>query len=589
MTEQNMPAHLPDSDTRYIRGSGRCSRCMHILNEKGQCSNCHFDQSIQNPANALPVGTVVAERFWLGQVLHQNGEGITYIAYDGEKEQRVVLREFFPQNLSYRDQNGHILVEQEHFMQFKTVLTSFVDLFHNISKLQDECEALYQIHGVFKDNSTVYICREYFEGKSLSAVLSGTMGEIGGEDLLTILKPFFKTLSKMHREGMIHGGICPDNILVSTDGQVRLCGFATAGLRTADAELDCELFEGYSAPEQYSVTGWQGSWTDLYAMGATMYRCVTGTRPPLSVDRLQRDTLVPAAELSPSIDRRISNAIAAALVLNSKHRVHTVEQFASILAKPVPQPATKSEPVVDEEPTVAIPLEATNRFAPPQPDKQQKRGDNGAKKGGKRQVKTTRQLVMMVAAIAAGLVILGSVIAFFMLHDSTPDGGSSSAKSSSSSSSSRSSSGSSSSSSSSGSSKGEPLKVPDLEGMNLSDIEADSELQATYTFKVVESYSSEYEAGKVISVSPSVGASIEEGDIITLTVSKGKEKVPVPDLIGASQAAAEAKLKELGIQYTIIPRQAVSGEASGVVVETDLSAGTEVTPGEETLLVYVSQ
>ena len=212
----------------------------------------------------------------------------------------------------------------------------------------------------------------------------------------------------------VHGGICPDNILVHGEGEVRLVGFATSALRTKGSELQCELFPGYSAPEQYSVTGWQGSWTDIYAVGATIYRCITGTRPQSADERLTADALLPPIEVNHTVDSRLSQAVAAALVLPSKGRIRTIEEFATAL---LPRQA----PTPSEAPTkeaVRITDEEEPRPAAQSPKK------GGRDSGG------NKKFIWMIAGIAAALVIVGAAIAVWLYTRPTEDpaGGSSSQK-----------------------------------------------------------------------------------------------------------------------------------------------------------------
>ena len=92
-----------------------------------------------------------------------------------------------------------------------------------------------------------------------------------------LFPPIFTTLSLIHNAGIIHRGICPENILITVKGEIKLIGFCISSMRTQNTELNAELYSGYAAPEQYNSLEWQGTWTDVYAISAVLYRMLTGT------------------------------------------------------------------------------------------------------------------------------------------------------------------------------------------------------------------------------------------------------------------------------------------------------------------------
>ncbi|MCQ4950313.1 PASTA domain-containing protein [Bittarella massiliensis (ex Durand et al. 2017)] len=529
-----------------------CIHCMTPL-EEGRCPRCHIDQNTPNPHPALPVHTVVAGRFLLGQVIHMDGEGIDYQGYDCQEERRVTVRELFPTGLVDREFNGSAGVAVGESMHFKTVVESFVDLYKSLAHIE-AAEALCQVYGVWKDRGTVYAVTEHFDGISLSVVLSRTIGEIDSAATLNILKPFFKTLREIHKLGMVHGGICPDNILVNGEGEVRLVGFATSALRTKGSELQCELFPGYSAPEQYSVTGWQGSWTDIYAVGATIYRCITGTRPQSADERLTADALLPPIEVNHTVDSRLSQAVAAALVLPSKGRIRTIEEFATaLLPRQVPTPS--------EAPTkeaVRITDEEEPRPAAQSPKK------GGKDSGG------NKKFIWMIAGIAAALVIVGAAIAVWLYTRPTEDpaGGSSSTPSS----------------STTSSEETKEIIVPSVIGKPLTEFKNEYD---DIPYRVVTEYSSEYDKDVICNLSPKAGEVLKEGEILTITVSSGPESIDMPDIVGKSWNTVKSELDSKKIQYTMTPSY-TGDQAIGTVVYSSVEAGTKIVPGNTKNSVKVS-
>ena len=392
------------------------------------------------------------------------------------------------------------------------------------------------------------------DGISLSVVLSRTIGEIDSAATLNILKPFFKTLREIHKLGMVHGGICPDNILVNGEGEVRLVGFATSALRTKGSELQCELFPGYSAPEQYSVTGWQGSWTDIYAVGATIYRCITGTRPQSADERRTADALLPPIEVNHTVDSRLSQAVAAALVLPSKGRIRTIEEFATaLLPRQVPTPS--------EAPTkeaVRITDEEEPRPAAQSPKK------GGKDSGG------NKKFIWMIAGIAAALVIVGAAIAVWLYTRPTEDpaGGSSSTPSS----------------STTSSEETKEIIVPSVIGKPLTEFKNEYD---DIPYRVVTEYSSEYDKDVICNLSPKAGEVLKEGEILTITVSSGPESIDMPDIVGKSWNTVKSELDSKKIQYTMTPSY-TGDQAIGTVVYSSVEAGTKIVPGNTKNSVKVS-
>lgn len=161
----------------------------------------------------------------------------------------------------------------------------------------------------FVDNDTVYVVYRYIRSLTLSAFLQRNGGELTWSQTKKMFLPLLNTLSQLHKKGIIHRGISPETILVDQDNKLWLTGFCIADIRAEGGDAGASLFEGYAAPEQYSLNSWQGNWTDVYGISAVLYRVLTGTRPSDGNSRRISDDLCPPDELNRKIPDNISDAI----------------------------------------------------------------------------------------------------------------------------------------------------------------------------------------------------------------------------------------------------------------------------------------
>ena len=184
----------------------------------------------------------------------------------------------------------------------------------------------------FEINNTAYIVMEYLEGVTLKQYLRENK-RIAAEDLVELLVPLIEALDEIHSQGLIHRDISPDNIMVLPDGRIKLMDFGAARDYTEFGEksLSIVLKPGYAPPEQYQTHGVQGPWTDIYALCATMYKCITGENPPDAIDRLVDDHLKKISTFGITVSPQIEEAIIKGMSVAAKDRYQNVGDFCEDL------------------------------------------------------------------------------------------------------------------------------------------------------------------------------------------------------------------------------------------------------------------
>lgn len=282
----------------------------------------------------LRKGTRLIGRYTIEGVLGQGGFGITYLGMDELHKKKVAIKEFFPQgivtrNIEYEDTVTVTLVgEKENYDKGKERFLKEAQTMAMFSKDKGIVKAL----DFFEINNTAYIVMEYLEGVTLKQYLRENK-RIDAEDLVELLVPLIEALDEIHSQGLIHRDISPDNIMVLPDGRIKLMDFGAARDHTEFGEksLSIVLKPGYAPPEQYQTHGVQGPWTDIYALCATMYKCITGENPPDAIDRLVDDHLKKISTFGITVSPQIEEAIIKGMSVAAKDRYQNVGDFCEDL------------------------------------------------------------------------------------------------------------------------------------------------------------------------------------------------------------------------------------------------------------------
>ncbi len=306
-----------------------CMGCMNELAEDGRCHYCSYTDDIPHLQAYLAPKTVLDNRYVIGKMLSYNGEGASYICYDMVGKCKCVCREYMPDTLCERASDGlSINVNKDCLAKYKTFMSEFADMNKVLSRMRNLTHIV-TAKDMFAENNTTYVILEYVEGVSLKKFLQSNTGFLTWDQVKKLFVPLFTTLNIIHNAGIIHRGISPENIIVTTDGELKLTGFCISSIRTSNTGMMPEFYSGYTAPEQYSSLQWQGTWTDVYAVAAVIYRILTGNMPLDANTRIHNDTLMEANRLNPRIPLHISDALAQAMAVRGEERTKTVTELVS--------------------------------------------------------------------------------------------------------------------------------------------------------------------------------------------------------------------------------------------------------------------
>lgn len=284
------------------------------------------------------------------EVLGQGGFGITYLAYDANLARQVAIKEYLPLELAVRDADANVHpVSSAQAERYQWGLERFIVEARTLARF--EHPAIVRVQSVFEANNTAYMVMEFQRGESLQQVLDRTR-TLPEDKLIALLDPLLDGLAVIHEQGFIHRDIKPANIFVREDGQSVLLDFGSArqALGQHTQHLTSVVSPGYAPFEQYYSRGdRQGPWTDIYGLGATLYRCIAGIVPMAAIDRSEailktsRDMFVAASELGEGrYSPAFLAAIDSALVFDEEQRPRTVEAWRASFARSAPPPAQRA-------------------------------------------------------------------------------------------------------------------------------------------------------------------------------------------------------------------------------------------------------
>ncbi len=557
--------------------------CMGHKEYSGPCEICgYMDNTAYLPSYLAP-RTVLMNRYIVGKLLSHNGEGAVYIAYDTEKNKAVEIKEYMPDLLCTRKKNEtQITVNPDALPLYKSYLSEFADLYKTLmNSIETDC--IQKIYGIFSENNTGYVVMEHLNGIPLSEYLENTDGVMVWEKAKEIFPPLFTALNLLHSATIVHRGLSPESVYIDGRGRLKLTAFGISASRTADQRLNCELFAGYAAPEQYSVSERQGGWTDIYGVCALLYHVLTGVKPQPANERLHDDTLAEPFLVNHNVPHNVSRAVMAGLILDTGARIHNMNLLVSKLFEQPKENDASDGPV---RPAVAIeniPSPARQEKKAPQRKPQQK----PKKKSKKKQEKSNIGTIIGISVFLA--IVAGFIVAIIYFSDQTHQLTNPAVTTT--------------AASTTPAETTPSITTVPPQTTTEKTTEDNTEkillpsfvdrfyntLESRYSilvFEPVYEYNDTYASGIVFEQDIPEGTEVTSGTVITLKVSKGPEAVALPDYVGKKVKDYTEELSELGIKYETEPEETTEFKKN-YVVRCDREIGDMIKISEdETVTVY---
>ena len=528
----------------------RCPACLETFQEGTACPHCGFDGARLEQAPFLKIGSVLKSRYRVGRVQSSNGEGAVYLAFDKEKKAKVFVREFFPQSVCSRTEDGvsvSVLAGgEEAFLEGKK---QFQLLSAQLNRHPQT--GVLPVLDAFAEHNTVYSVLMHCPGGTLRELVERKGSPLSWNQCKRIFLPVIAGLSALHALGIGHYGVSPENLYIFPDGTMKLGGFCIDTVRRTEQDFAPELFPGCAALEQYTPDTPMTEATDVYGMTACLFYALTGTRPQDADRRKYDQRLLIANAMLEIIPPFVVNALAAGLQVYADKRPQTLAELRSRL-DPTSTDTAPTEPVKEpaEKPT-------ESRMHARLPD-------------------------FMAALIAffVSAVILGHVLVNYVKNDPNYPyfdfGGSGASSDVSSSDDSSGESGAESGDVSDGETDASSaaaseettssvpegwVEIPNYVGQKFSSIPQNG------TFRVLRGedvFSDEYDEGLV--VSQNLTGYAMPGSAIAVSVSKGALQRAMPNIIGMSQSQAQAELTVHGFVMGKVTKERHDGLPNGTII-----------------------
>lgn len=328
-----------------ISGKSLCENCFSEITSE-PCPVCGYSPQdhISDPT-VLSSGSVLQGRYAVGRVIGKGGFGVTYLAYDIKHDEKIAVKEYYPYGIALRNPESTIVsVSTEEAADiFKSGAEKFYDEARLVAAFNGN-PSIVSVYDFFYENDTVYYTMEYLEGQTLKDYVEKN-GVITSEQAVYIAEKISSALMTAHSANILHRDVSPDNIMICSDGKVKLLDFGAARQVVANASqsLSVILKQGFAPLEQYQKKGRQGPWTDIYSLGATLYFALTKDIPDDPMTRFESDDEYSSNKYS--IVQPLWEIIRKATMLRIEDRYSNIFEFRSDLASS----GITAEPLVEFE------------------------------------------------------------------------------------------------------------------------------------------------------------------------------------------------------------------------------------------------
>lgn len=517
--------------------------CMCELNDEIQCPHCGCDVDSPQFAPCLPLKTIIGGKYVIGRVVSSNNEGSTYMALDLESEATVVIREFYPDAICERGDDGVTVVANESCEEnYTRCLNMFKDMWSKLAGVRG-FSAQIPVLDIVEANNTAYSVSEYVESITLrDFLLRSRTGYLKWEKANQLFMPVLSLLTKLHELGIVHYGISPDTLYIGRDGKLRLTGFSIEGSRHDGSILTTEYFDGYTPLEQYNYSSQVGCYSDVYAFCAVIYRSLVGSVPQDAISRSKNDQLIIPARYAEIIPGYVINALMNGLQVDSQYRTQKIETLHEELSA-TPAAVISSYSGVnlptEEKPKTIEPVVYVEEDSP------------------QRTLIKTFIIILIV-----GLVAVGGWFVYELVSNKGEEEAVEQIE------------------------EGETFEVGNFKGSNFEEVTNNSVQKKRFNIKVEYVYSSDVEKGYIVDQSIAPGKTVKYGTEIIFKVSKGPEYVRVPAVDELTVEMATMELEGAGFVVVVAEKENTEGKNEGSVAGTDPGPGVSAVKGS-TVTLYV--
>lgn len=308
----------------------RCPNCMQLLPENNEiCPFCEFNiNEYEEKTICLKPFTILQNKYMIGRVIGIGGFGITYLGWDINLQTYIAIKEYFPGTLASRDTStSETTVSPNEASKdiYDKGLKRYVEEAQNLSRFY-QLQGIVSVKDFFYENGTGYIVMEYINGVNLKEYMRDAGGKLPERTVLALMKPIFESLHQMHKSGLVHRDISPDNIMVDKENKIKLIDFGSARGQSAETDKTYTVIlkHGYAPSEQYYAKGNQGPWTDIYSLCATMYKMITGQVPPNSVERMEKDEYISPTAMGIPVSVRTEAVLRKGLAVKAADRYQDI-------------------------------------------------------------------------------------------------------------------------------------------------------------------------------------------------------------------------------------------------------------------------
>lgn len=545
--------------------------CMNPLPDgRTECGICGYRTNGQNPPPALPVRTLLSDRYLVGKLLEIGGDAAVYLGYDEVLKAPIYIREFLPDTLCERNSDGSLTVIAGCEGSYREYADKFRSHARTLARMR-ELSAIVSVYDIFEQHNTVYTISEYCEGNTLETRLALAGGRIRWDEARPLFMPLLSALISLHSAGLCHLGISPENLILGNDGKLRLTGFRLPEARRVSTEVRPQLIAGYSAPEQYAFGQETGPMTDVYGLAATIFRTLTGNPPPDGSRRAKdsNDLFVPnnvAAELPDYVAAALFNALQA----DPEKRTHTMEQLRDQLST---APAVSAMREDDRRQTEAAASAASAAVEEPEEDD----AEETPKKSSR-----TKYAILIVAAVFILLLLLAGTVLLLLFPDAF--GGNKDESSSSNDSSIATIHTTEPTTGTTLAVQKQQFPVQNVVGKSYYDLKGDT-LNGRMKVEVASLEYSSRPKGEILRQEPSAENMAAEGSAVKVVISAGPETITVPDVSGWNCQHARLYLEALG--FKVDEMRVVSDTVDIDLVESVSEVGKQLELGS-TVTIRVS-